>query len=66
MLVSGAEARRRQQPDLYRSLLNSKHDAELVEMIKSGESAAQNQFLKVTFSQKILLACFMLLTVKQH
>ncbi|KAI0221408.1 Growth hormone-regulated TBC protein 1-A [Lamellibrachia satsuma] len=35
MLVSGAEARRRQQPDLYRSLLNSKHDAELVEMIKS-------------------------------
>ena len=37
MLVSGAEARWRQQPGLYRSLLNSRHDPELVEMIKSGE-----------------------------
>jgi len=36
MFVSGAEQRRREQPDLYRKLLDGPQDAQLVELIKIG------------------------------
>ena len=38
MFVSGAEQRRRERPDLYRKLLDSPQDSQLVELIKIGLS----------------------------
>jgi len=38
MFVSGAEQRRREQPDLYRKLLDGPQDEQLVELIKIGLS----------------------------
>ena len=37
MLVSGAEQRREERPDLYRKLLDGPQDAQLVELIKIGQ-----------------------------
>jgi len=36
MYASGAEARRRERPDLYQKLLNGPHEEQLVEVIKIG------------------------------